>query len=96
MKVEINGAEYDFALRGFAPMYVYEVIMGEPFEGTCTRNIHVMIFATLLSSNPGKLKLTLAEFTEWLYDHPAEELAMAQEVSDEFNRRAELAIKKNE
>lgn len=96
MKVEINGHEYSFELNGFAPMYAYEVIMGEPFIGTSTRNIHVMSYSTLLSSNPHAPKLSLAEFTEWLYAHPVEEQAMAQAILDEFTRRAALMGKKKE
>lgn len=94
MKVTVNGVEYSFALNSFAPTYTYEVIMGEPFSGATTRNIHVMMFATLLASNPDEWKMTLAQFTEWLYDHPAEEQTMASAISDEFIRRAELSLKK--
>lgn len=96
MKVEINGKEYHFELNGFAPLYNYETLMGEPFVGNTTRNVHVMIYATLFSSNAGKLPFTLTEFTAWLYDHPNEEQAMAQEVFDEFARRAALVGKKKE
>lgn len=96
MKVTVNGVEYSFLLNSFAPMYTYEVIMGEPFAATTTRNIHIMMFATLLAGNPDEWKMTMAQFTEWLYDHPAEEQAMASAISDEFIRRAELSFKKKE
>lgn len=96
MVVDVNGKEYHFELNGFAPLYAYEVIMGEPFVGSSTRNVHVMIYATLLASNAGKLNLSMDEFSAWLYDHPNEEQAMAQVVFDEFARRASLVGKKKE
>ena len=96
MKVEILGKEYNYEFSGFAPLYAYEVIMGAPFEGGSTRNMHVLMYATLLASNPAITKPSTDEFIAWLYEHPTEEMVLADVINKELIRRAELVSKKKE
>ena len=44
--------------------------------------------------NAETFKMSLTDFFDWLYEHPAEEKAMMQEMIDESARRAALAIPK--
>lgn len=90
MKLTINEAEYSFSFRGFGPQYTYEVITGEPFQYGSTRNAHILMFATLLSCNPDTFSMKIDEFAEWLYEHPAEERDMMEEIVAESQRRAAL------
>ena len=90
MKLTINEAEYSFSFRGFGPQYTYEVITGEPFQYGSTRNAHILMLATLFSCNPGTFSMTIDAFTEWLYEHPAEERDMMEEIVAESQRRAAL------
>ena len=91
MKININDTEYLFSFRGFGPQYTYETITGEPFQYGSTRNAHILIFSTLMSCNLDTFKMSIEEFTEWLYDHPTEEQEMMQEILDESARRAALS-----
>ena len=90
MTITINDTAYRFSFRGFAPQYTYENITGEPFSDGSTRNTHILIYATLLSCNTETFTMSLADFFEWLYDHPTEEQAMMQAMIDESARRESL------
>ena len=87
MKIHINGVDYDFSFRGFGPQYTYEVLAGEPFRYDALRSFHLLTFATLMTYNRESFRLSFEEYSEWLYEHPAEEMAMTQAINDECVRR---------
>lgn len=94
MTITINETVYNFSFRGFGPQYAYENIAGEPFTDGSTRNTHTLMYATLLACNAETFKMSLTGFFDWLYEHPAEEKTMMQEMIDESARRASLVIPK--
>lgn len=91
MEITINGVSYKFSFRGFGPQYTYELIMGEPYDASSKRSFHMLQYATLIACNAESFKMTFADFSEWLYDHPAEERAMADAIAEESVRRMNLA-----
>lgn len=90
MTIRIAETDYRFSFRGFGPQYTYEIITGEPFQYGSTRNAHILMYATLTSCNVEAFKMSISNFTDWLYEHPTEEQAMMQEIIDESTRRASL------
>ena len=90
MTVRITETDYRFSFRGFGPQYTYEIITGEPFQYGSTRNAHILMYATLTSCNVETFKMSISDFTAWLYEHPTEEKEMMQEIIDESTRRASL------
>ena len=97
MKITLNGVDYSFSFQGFGPQYTYELLAGEPFKYDTLRSLHLLLYATLMSCNRDTFALTFDIFAEWLYDHPADEVAMTQAINDEVVRREGLrADKKKE
>lgn len=90
MEITINGVSYRFSFRGFGPQYTYEILAGEPFRYDALRSFHLLTFATLMSCNKESFRLSFDEYSEWLYEHPAEEMAMSQAINDECLRRESL------
>ncbi|MBO7285658.1 MAG: hypothetical protein J6U69_03585 [Alistipes sp.] len=87
MEIFINDKKYNFVYKGFGAQYTYETITGETFSGTTSRAIHLLIYSTLLYCNQDDFSLSISEFNEWLYEHPAEESQMVEIIAREFARR---------
>lgn len=96
MKITINEKEYSFSFRGFGPQYTYETITGESYRHGPLRNLHLLLYATLVACNVGSFTMSINDFTAWLYEHPADEEAMAQAINEECERRVSLSAKKKE
>lgn len=94
MRITIDGVDYSFSFRGFGPQYTYELLAGEPFKYDALRSLHLLLYATLISCNRDTFALSFEAFTEWLYEHPAEEQAMTQAINDEAERRESLRVGK--
>lgn len=88
--ITINNKEFKFSFVGFGALYFYETITGEVFSGVTTRNLHLLMYSTLLFCNREAFTLTIEEFGEWLYEHPAEEAEMAEAIHTEVLRRNAL------
>ena len=90
MKLTINDKDFEFRCAGFGAQYIYETLTGEVFSGASTRNIHLLMYSTLMASNGEAFSMGIAEFTEWLYEHPLEEEQMANAIFAEATRRHAL------
>lgn len=90
MTITINNKDYTFSYAGFGAQYIYETITGEVFTGASTRNLHLLMYSALLNGNGDSFAMSITEFTDWLYEHPAEEEAMAQAIFAEASRRQAL------
>lgn len=96
MKITINERDYSFSFRGFGPQYSYETITGEAYRHGPLRNLHMLLYATLVSCNVDTFAMSIADFTTWLYEHPVDEAAMVQAINEECDRRMSLSAKKKE
>ena len=96
MKVKLHNKELSFSFAGFGPQYIYETIQGEVFTGVRTRNVHILIYSTLLFCNKESFDMTIDDFTAWLYKHPEEEEQMTSAIVAEIERRNNLRAKKKE
>lgn len=96
MKVMINEKLLNFSFVGFGPQYMYETITGEVFTGASTRNVHILIYSTLLFCNKEAFKMSIEEFLAWLYEHPLEQDEMTAAIISEIERHNSLRAKKKE
>jgi hypothetical protein len=96
MKVKLNDKEFSFSFAGFGPQYIYETLQGEVFTGVRTRNVHILLYSTLLFCNKEAFDMTIDDFTTWLYEHPEEEEMMTTAIVAEVERRNSLRAKKKE
>lgn len=83
-RIIINGVEYTlkYSVRAF---FVYEQITGHPYDGYKLVNLYTLLYAMLLSGNPG-FNLSFDALLDFCDEHP-EVFRVFREVLEEENER---------